>query len=234
MSLVSTSATSRPGYADVYGRFWERVGREPLPGEMDHLLSIWERMGWNDVFAQMDVFKAQTPATGGLTPGNATPRGVGFRRAGGFGNLSFGGPSFTPPPVPSGAGGGWRGAVTGAVGGVATAAAGSAADYLRRRLFGGGAPPALGPGPTSASGPAPTATFFGGECPPGRVLRRVSMGRDICIKKPRMNPFNPRALARADRRVTSFARRSKAILQDLGFTVSARKAKGINKKRRRR
>ena len=104
MSLVSTSATSRPGYADVYGRFWERVGREPLPGEMDHLLSIWERMGWNDVFAQMDVFKAQTPATGGLTPGNATPRGVGFRRAGGFGNLSFGGPSFTPPP-----GAEWRG-----------------------------------------------------------------------------------------------------------------------------
>lgn len=81
---------------------------------------------------------------------------------------------------------------------------------------------------------APLATLFGGCCPPGRVLRRISMGRDICIRKPRMNPFNPRALARADRRITQFTRRSAAILRDMGFQVSKRKPIALKGKARGR
>lgn len=86
-----------------------------------------------------------------------------------------------------------------------------------------------------SSAPAPLASFFGGCCPPGRVLRRKPFARDICIKKPRMNPFNPQALARADRRVTSFARRSKAMLKDLGYHISpARKLKGPKRRKHHR
>lgn len=68
--------------------------------------------------------------------------------------------------------------------------------------------------------PAPLATFFGGCCPPGRTLRRKPFGRDVCIKTPRLNPFNPHALARADRRITTFSRRAAPILHDMGYTVS--------------
>lgn len=75
---------------------------------------------------------------------------------------------------------------------------------------------------------APDATFFGGCCPPGRVLRRQPWARDICIKKPKMNPFNPAALARADRRITQFSRRSTAILRGMGFSVTrTRKVAGV-------
>lgn len=81
---------------------------------------------------------------------------------------------------------------------------------------------------------APDATFFGGCCPPGRVLRRQAWGRDICMKKPRMNVFNPSALARADRRMTGFARRSTAMLRDMGFQVSRQRKVSVGKKRRRR
>jgi hypothetical protein len=52
--------------------------------------------------------------------------------------------------------------------------------------------------------PAPRATLIGGECPPGRVLRRTRLGRDICAKKPRMNVCNRPALSRASRRVKGF------------------------------
>lgn len=79
-----------------------------------------------------------------------------------------------------------------------------------------------------SSARAPEATFFGGCCPPGRVLRRQPWARDICIKRPKMNPFNPSALARADRRITQFSRRSSAILRGMGFTVTrTRKISGV-------
>lgn len=88
-------------------------------------------------------------------------------------------------------------------------------------------------GQVIGGGAAPNATLFGGCCPPGRTLRRISLGRDICIKTPRMNPFNPRALARADRRVTAFARRAAPILKDMGFTVSSTRKVKIKTTRKR-
>lgn len=89
----------------------------------------------------------------------------------------------------------------------------------------------------SKNNPAPLATFFGGCCPPGRVLRRKPMGRDVCIKQPRMNPFNPRALARADHRITTFARRTAPILKSMGFTVTSTRhvhVKGVKRKASKR
>lgn len=81
---------------------------------------------------------------------------------------------------------------------------------------------------------APEASFWGGCCPPGRVLRRRPWARDVCIKKPRMNPFNPAALARADRRITSFVRRSVPIMRELGLHVDTTRHKsGLTKKRKR-
>lgn len=85
-----------------------------------------------------------------------------------------------------------------------------------------------------SSQPAPLATFFGGCCPPGRTLRRKPMGRDICIRTPRMNPFNPAALARADRRITQFARRASPMLRDLGFQVSRTRKPTIKAGKRKR
>lgn len=83
---------------------------------------------------------------------------------------------------------------------------------------------------------APEATFFGGCCPPGRVLRRRPWARDICAKKATMNVFNPRALARADRRLTGFVRRAAPILRDMGFNVETRRKPkaGLIKRKRRR
>lgn len=85
-----------------------------------------------------------------------------------------------------------------------------------------------------SSQPAPLATFFGGCCPPGRTLRRRGMARDICMKTPRMNPFNPAALARADRRITAFARRASPMLRDLGFQVSRTRKPTIKAAKRKR
>ena len=117
--------------------------------------------------------------------------------------------------IKKGGGGGGGGVLPGVIGGILPGLPGF---------------PGLGGG---RDGEKPTTATWGGECPPGRVLRRKPFARDVCVKKPRMNPFNPRALARADRRVTSFARRSKAILQDLGYKVSPRKKSVTPKKRRR-
>lgn len=80
---------------------------------------------------------------------------------------------------------------------------------------------------------AQTATFFGGCCPPGMTLRRISGGRDICIKTARMNVFNPAALARADRRVTGFARRAAPILHDMGYDVSRKRSVKLKTTRRK-
>lgn len=231
MSLVNTN-DALGGYGGYSGGgSWAqldalvgRYGFEPLPWSMIDSLTP------AGVTRQQVVARYRTtPGLGAVSPTSYTssfgflPPGVGFAP-----------PSTTPtfpapgPTAPSSASVG--GAAAGALGGLAM-------DWLRRQIMGGGAAPtvpALGPGPTGPTGgPAPTATFFGGECPPGRVLRRRPWSRDICIKKPRMNPFNPRALARADRRVTSFARRSKAILQDLGFHVAPRKKTSLGKRRRR-
>lgn len=83
-------------------------------------------------------------------------------------------------------------------------------------------------------GGAMDATFFGGCCPPGYVLRRRSWGRDICARQSRMNVLNPRALARADRRVTGFARRATPMLRDMGFTVSRTRHVKVKVGRKRR
>jgi hypothetical protein len=60
------------------------------------------------------------------------------------------------------------------------------------------------PGVLSYTAQAPSAPLLGGACPPGRVLRRVSLGRDKCVKKPHMNVCNRHALARSTRRVSGF------------------------------
>lgn len=51
---------------------------------------------------------------------------------------------------------------------------------------------------------APKASLIMGTCPPGRVRKTVAWGRDICIKKPTMNPLNPKALRRATTRISRF------------------------------
>lgn len=66
------------------------------------------------------------------------------------------------------------------------------------------------PIPGFQAGPPPPAGIFTGACPPGRVLRRVSLGRDVCVKKPRMNVCNRSALSRATRRVKGFLTLSKS------------------------
>ena len=199
--------------------FQRATGRAPTGAQLRTMTQSYASMGQ----PQLEALARSLVAAPAMTLTGAGPAGLSF--GGGFS------PAPIVPPMPTG---GWRGAIGGVVTAAGGAAAGAAGEWFRRQLGGGGgSAPRLPVGPTSSNGPAPTATFFGGECPPGRVLRRVSMGRDICIKKPRMNPFNPRALARADRRVTSFARRSKAILSDMGYTVTARK-KSLGKKRKRR
>lgn len=132
------------------------------------------------------------------------------------------------------------GSVGGFVGGVLGDLAGNA---IRRYAGGGGGGNGCGCGDSSrdpctrqklSSQRAPEATFFGGCCPPGRVLRRRPWARDICAKQPRMNPFNPRALARADRRITTFARRTAPILRDMGYQVSRSRKVSLKPKKRRR
>lgn len=59
---------------------------------------------------------------------------------------------------------------------------------------------------------APLAGLITGDCPPGRVLRRVAWGRDVCARRARMNYTNVHALRRAMRRVTGFAKIAKATI----------------------
>lgn len=59
-------------------------------------------------------------------------------------------------------------------------------------------------GPSSSLQTAPKASLLTGACPPGRKLRRIAYGRDICVRKPRMNPLNPKALKRATSRLAGF------------------------------
>lgn len=84
------------------------------------------------------------------------------------------------------------------------------------------------------SQPAPRATLFGGCCPPGRVLRRIGMGRDVCIRKPRMNVLNPAALARADRRVRGFANKAAPMLKQMGYQVSKHRKVNVKMGRKRK
>lgn len=63
--------------------------------------------------------------------------------------------------------------------------------------------------------------WFGPGSPPGAGKRRT------------MNPFNPKALARADRRVRAFSDRSRPILRELGYTVSSHRHVKSKKKKRR-
>lgn len=57
---------------------------------------------------------------------------------------------------------------------------------------------------TSSQGPPPKAGLITGSCPPGRVRRTVAYGRDVCVRKARMNVLNPKALNRAARRMSGF------------------------------
>lgn len=161
-------------------------------------------------------------------------------------------PAGAPPHVPPGGGLQLAGGIVGPLGAVARGAGGAVLGGIATEIFNrfspGAAPTQAGTngcgcrssgrdsctGQAMTSARAPQATLFGGCCPPGRTLRRQPWARDICIKTPRMNVFNPSALARADRRVTGFARRAAPILKDMGFTVSSTRKVSIAKKRRKR
>jgi len=155
------------------------------------------------------------------------------------------------PSMPSGGGMQLAGAIVGPLGQTARGIAGGMiGDWLGRTFGPGGTTTGTAAGgcgcksgsngrdactgQRTTSLPAPKATLFGGCCPPGRTLRRMPLGRDICIKSPKLNVFNPRALARADARVTGFARRAAPILKDLGFTVTSTRKKAIHTKSRKR
>lgn len=129
------------------------------------------------------------------------------------------------------------GSVGGGVAGIAGQVAGS---YLAGKLSGGSS---CGCSSSSGRDPctqqkygghvkAPEASFFGGCCPPGRVLRRRPWARDICARKARMNVANPRALRRAIRRARGF---EKLAMSVLGFTRPHKpKGRPYFKKSRRR
>jgi hypothetical protein len=68
----------------------------------------------------------------------------------------------------------------------------------------GSALASLFPSLVQQGGAAPKAGLITGACPPGRVRRTVSFGRDICAKKATMNPLNPKALRRATSRISRF------------------------------
>jgi hypothetical protein len=80
----------------------------------------------------------------------------------------------------------------GVVGGIAGTLAGTGLESL------------FGLQDTTAVTKAPKATLITGACPPGRVVRKIAYGRDICIRKPKMNPLNPKALRRATTRISRF------------------------------
>jgi len=52
-------------------------------------------------------------------------------------------------------------------------------------------------------------------------------------KRRTMNPFNPKALKRADRRVKAFSDRARPVLRELGYTVSSHRHVKPTKKKRR-
>lgn len=79
-----------------------------------------------------------------------------------------------------------------------TAAGAIAGHEIASAVFGGGS------SLQSTSAPAPKAGLLTGSCPPGRVVRKIAYGRDICIRKPKMNPLNPKALRRATTRISRF------------------------------
>lgn len=179
-------------------------------------------------------FMTPAPAGGG---GGVVTQGVNTLIGQGFDWLAqrlFGGGASGPPPIANpgtmGAGGG--GVVGGAVGAIT--------PEILKMLQGGGSTNgscgcSRGGGRCGKHEKAPLATFFGGNCPPGRVLKRQPWARDICMKKPRMNPLNPCALRRANRRVTRFAGISAGMLRKLGYTVQAKKPLAkIGKSRKRR
>lgn len=77
--------------------------------------------------------------------------------------------------------------------------------------------PPTSPGKTGGCSVAPVASSTGQLCcPPGFRLSTVKdkcsgQMRQCCVKRRRMNPFNPKANARATRRLVSAVRRNKAM-----------------------
>jgi hypothetical protein len=69
-------------------------------------------------------------------------------------------------------------------------------------------------------GRAPLASLFGGACPPGTVLHRKPLARDICARKRHMNVLNPCALSKASRRVTGFLNKVKNTQKHLVKALS--------------
>ena len=89
--------------------------------------------------------------------------------------------------------------------------------------------PSLCSGSSSLQSKAPNAGLLTGSCPPGRVVRHISFGRDKCVKKARMNPLNPKALNRAVRRLSGF--QHFAVRTEKAIQHSFRKA-GVAPRRR--
>lgn len=181
---------------------------------------------------------------------SAAPTPIDFAQAQGFAQPVYTAPvqmAAMPSQASVGLGDILKGAAAGAAGALGGSAIGGVINTFTGALAPSGGGSSCGCGSRngrdpcthqrigSKNNPAPLATFFGGCCPPGRVLRRKPMGRDICIKQPKMNVFNPRALARADMRITGFVRRAAPILHDMGFKVErTRHAHGVKIKGRKR
>lgn len=251
MSLVNESQA-----ATINNMFLAKLGRSPTPQELANASSMVATHSWDDIGAAISSRASQSFAgaeqiqasflggLGGAIKGAATglvTGGIGGMVTGAIGGAvkgSGGLPGGRPPTISMPGTG--TGLVGGTIGGMVGGLIPRIPGLTGTSSTGCGCNGSNGRDPctrqkTSSQG-APLATFFGGCCPPGRTLRRVNNGRDICAKTARMNVFNPKALARADRRVTGFARRAAPILRDLGFQVStaSRKPKGLKVKRRRR
>lgn len=252
MSLVNESQQ-----ATLNNLFLTKLGRTPTAAEMASAQTMVATHSWDDIGSRISGMASQSFAAapefgdfwgglGGAIKGAATglvTGGVTGMVAGGVKGAvtgSRGGPPSVPMP-----GAGTNSLTLPGVGtltkiGTGVGIAGGIAGLIPGATSACGCNGSNGRDPCThqkmSAQRAPEASFFGGCCPPGRVLRRRPWARDICAKKSKMNVFNPQALARADRRVTGFARRAAPILRDLGFQVSTstRKPKGLKVGKRRR
>jgi len=238
MSLLTTMNSSQsnaylaamnPGYdagkiANLNQHYNSVTGRNISQGELDFWMPRYDTTNWSDIDQVIAAFEYQS-TTPGMTQYYNFASTVNLPGITGPGTPPTFGTMSAPGTLP--------GLATGLLTNLAGTLVGQLGTYLTGKIGPGTKSLPTMPGAPTLSSPT-TTSLFSNACPPGKVLRiKPGLARNICIKKPRMNVFNPRALARADRRVTSFARRSKAILQDMGFHVSPRH-KSLAKKKRRR